>query len=212
MNPYFNARTIRKGMLFGIVLWLGVAIAKGQSSWVVDKHKDGIMVYTRSEANSEFRSFKALATLEATPEDIIAVLKNANDYIDWYGYTAAAEVLKKEGMVQYNYVETRFPWPYKNRDMVYRMTLDTLDSKNVTINLQGIPDEVPVKEGIVRMKKAIGLIQLKPLGNYTELTYQFHSEPGDQLPVWLANRSLAELPYQTLVGLRRVLKDKQVNR
>ncbi|NBP70654.1 MAG: hypothetical protein EBU52_18190 [Cytophagia bacterium] len=66
---------------------------------------------------------------------------------------------------------------------------------------------MPAKKGITRMQKADGYLLLKPLAGKTEITYAFHSEPGDNIPTWLANNSIAELPFITLQGLREMLKE-----
>lgn len=182
-------------------------MVSAQSLWKIDKQKDDITVYTRVESDSEFKAFKAVMTVEATTTDILEILKNADDYVKWYGFTKTSKLLKQETDVQYNYVETTFPWPYSNRDMVYKMTIDESDPKEVVISLTGIPDYLPERKGIVRMKAAAGFILLKPIDGNTEITYQFHSEPGDNIPVWLANSSIAELPFKTLQGLRKMLRE-----
>ncbi len=190
-------------MVFALISFM----TRSQASWEVAKCEDGIIVYTRVKKDSDFKAFKAVLTVDVSTDEIIRVLKNANDYIKWYGYTKTSKVLKQEQDVQYNYVETKFPWPYSNRDMVYKMTIDASDSKEVKILLEGIPDYIPEKKGIVRMEKAAGFILLKSMGGNTEITYQFHSEPGNNIPTWLANSSIAELPFKTLLGLRKTLKE-----
>lgn len=178
-----------------------------QQSWEIDKNKDGIIVYTKEEEGSAFKSFKAVVTIHAAAGEIVEILKNADDYTKWYGYTNTSALLKEEGDTQYNYVETIFPWPYSNRDMVYRMSVNASVNGVIKILLKGMPDYLPEKQGIVRMKKAEGYILLQPIGEKTEVTYVFHSEPGDNIPPWLANNSIAELPFRTLSGLRKLLKE-----
>lgn len=92
--------------------------------------------------------------------------------------------------------------------MVYKMSIDTLLPGAIKISLKGIPDYIQEKRGIVRMKKAAGYILLQPIDDKTEVTYIFHSEPGDNVPAWLANNSIAELPFKTSSGLRKILKEK----
>jgi hypothetical protein len=181
-----------------------------QTSWEIDKNKDGIAVYTMMEKDSDFKSFKAVVRVDASKDEIIKLLKDADSYTKWYGYTKTSKVLKQEKDVQYNYVETIFPWPYSNRDMVYRMSVDTSNPAATKISLEGIPDYIPEKRGIVRMQKAEGYILLKPLDGITEITYVFHSEPGAHVPVWLANNSITELPFKTLIGLREILQGENI--
>ncbi|MEQ8469874.1 MAG: START domain-containing protein [Marinoscillum sp.] len=183
-----------------------MSLATVSQPWEVDKSKDGIIVHTKAVSGSDFKSFKAVVLIDAAPADILKLLKDAESYTRWYGYTKSAQILKVEGDIQYNYVETTFPWPYENRDMVYRMSIDSSNEQETKVNLKGIPDYIPEKRGIVRMIKAEGHILLKPINGKTEITYVFHSEPGENIPVWLANSSIAELPYQTLLGLREMLR------
>ncbi len=178
-----------------------------QALWEIDKDKDGIIVYTRLEGNSEFKSFKAITRVDASQVEIIKLLKDAGNYKKWYGYTRTSMLLKEEKDVQYNYVETIFPWPYSNRDMVYRMSIDTSNPSEPKLFLKGLPDYIPEKKGIVRMKKAEGYIELRSVDNQTEVTYVFHSEPNKNIPAWLANKSIAELPFKTLQGLREILEE-----
>jgi hypothetical protein len=198
---------IIKSLFLLIILTSNSILVLSQTSWEVDKRNKDIIVYTRYEKNSDFKSFKATMVIEASPIKILNVLKNANNYTEWYGFTKTAKVLDHANNIQFNYVETIFPWPYNNRDMVYKMSINTINSKEVYISLEGIPDYIPEKNGIVRMRKANGCIKLKTSGKYTEFTYQFHSEPGDNIPVWLANSSIAELPFTTLSGLKKILEN-----
>jgi hypothetical protein len=186
--------------------------AFSQTTWKVNKDIDGIVVYTRAENGSAFKSFKAVATMEASIDEVINVLKNADGYIKWYGYTKTSKLIKQENDIQYNYVETIFPWPFANRDMVYWMSINSLHSGDIEISLNGLPNYIPEKKGITRMKKAEGYLLLKPLNGKTEITYEFHSEPGDNIPAWLANNSIAELPFKTLLGLRAVLNEKKTSK
>ncbi len=177
-----------------------------QDSWEIDKDKDGIKVYTKAEEGSDFKSFKAVVNLPATTGKILEILQNADGYSEWYGFTKTSILLKQEKNAQYNYVETDFPWPYRNRDMVYKMSIDTLNHEMIKISLTGIPDYIPVKKGKVRMDKAEGYILLQSSDDSTEVNYVFHSEPGNKIPSWLANNSISELPFRTLSGLRKMIQ------
>jgi hypothetical protein len=171
----------------------------------LDKDADGILVYTKEHETSKYRSFKAVVTVPASIEEIVDVLRDADRYTEWYGYTKSSMSLTESGAQQFNYVETNFPWPFKNRDMVYRMTVDTSDARGTLVSLTGLPDYVPENRGIVRMARAEGYILLEPGERGTLVTYAFHSDPGGGVPAKLANRSISELPFTTLRGLRREL-------
>ena len=179
-----------------------------QNNWKIDKNKDGIKVYTRVEKGSNFKVFKAIVEVDNSIGEILKILKNVSEYTKWYGYTKTSKLLKTENDIQYNYVETIFPWPYSNRDMVYKMSIEKYSSGAVKVLLKGLPNYIPKKKRIVRMKKAEGYILLQPNNGKTEIIYVFHSEPGKNIPAWLANNSIANLPFKTLSGLKKMLKEK----
>ncbi|MEP1788526.1 START domain-containing protein [Reichenbachiella sp.] len=196
-------------LIFLIMSPLFVHHSYAQNPWEIDKNKDGIIVYTRIEEDSDFKSFKAVVKVNATTDKILKTFKNADNYSKWYGYTKTSQLIKQERDTQFNYVETIFPWPYRNRDMVYRMSISRLNQATTKISLKGIPEYIPEKTDIVRMKKAEGYILLNAQnGDSTEIVYIFHSEPGEKIPPWLANNSIAELPFKTLMGLREILEEE----
>ena len=180
-----------------------------QNNWEIDKNKDGIKVYTKVVKGSSFKAFKAIIEVDNSIGEILKILKNVSEYTKWYGYTKTSKLLKTENDIQYNYVETIFPWPYSNRDMVYKMSIKKYSSGAVKILLKGLPNYIPKKNGIVRMKKAEGYILLRPNNGKTKIIYVFHSEPGENIPAWLANNSIADLPFKTLSGLKKMLRAKK---
>ena len=200
----------RVGIVSIFILYLSESSA--QSQWVIDKHKDGIEIYTRYERGSDFKSFKAVAIVDAYTDEIVSVLKDADFYSDWYGFTRTSKLLEQRENEQYNYVETIFPWPYKNRDMIYKMTIETIDGDTTKISLVGLPNFIPENNGIKRMRKAEGYLLLVSRNRQTKIIYVFHSEPGDNIPAWLANKSISELPFRTLSGLKSMLKKEKTSR
>ncbi len=178
-----------------------------QDSWEIALNKEGIEVYTKDENGSDFKSFKGIVSITAPKELIIKLLKDGDNYKKWYAYTESSKLLKKEDGVQFTYVETNFPWPFRNRDMVYSTRIDASDAQKVKVSLIGLRDYIPEKKGIVRMDKAEGFILLEEISNKTKVTYVFHSNPGRGIPAGLANRSIADLPFKTLFDLREIAEN-----
>lgn len=194
-------------MILKLILFVGIFLltskeAFPQEDWEVASNKEEIVVYTKDEEGSKFKAFKGVVFIETSVDKILEILRDADNYKEWYGYTKTSKLLKKEKDVQFNYVETSFPWPFKNRDMVYNMKIDATDTEKTKVSLIGLPDYIPEKKGIVRMSKAKGYILLEVVNEKTKVTYVFHSDPGKGVPAGLANHSIAELPFKTLFNLR----------
>lgn len=206
---FFNANLkINRVALFFIPFFTTFITALplfSQENWQLIKNKNGIKVYTKEAEGSPFRSFLAKTTLPATIEEVTTVLRDGDRYVDWFAYTERSKLLSKIGSNQYVYIETDFPWPYSNEDMVYQMSFIKISDTKTKIILTGLNNYIPEKQGIKRMKKAHGSIVLTSLGSSTEIVYFFHSEPSGDIPVALANKSMGELPYRSLQSLQKIV-------
>ncbi len=62
----------------------------------------------------------------------------------------------------------------------------------------------PVKSSMVRVKHSHGHYLLEPVANsITRVTCTQHTNPGGNIPMWLVNQLIQEMPYRTLQGLRK---------
>ena len=195
---------IIKTISFLLIFSVLPSIAFSQDLWELEKDSDGIKVYTRLEAGSPYKSFKAIALANASGEAIAAILKDINGYAAWFAFTEKVKLLENSLHEKYVYMETQFPWPFTNEDMIYMMTFATEGNGISKVTLIGIPSYLPPIDGINRMKEAHGYILLKPIGNKTEITYYMHSDLGGDIPVWMANKYIYNLPYQTLSNLKKI--------
>lgn len=191
--------------IFSILLLIQSFSSFSQNNWVLSKEKGNIIIWTREEKGSEYDAFKARMILHVSIDEIIKVLRDIKAYPEWFAYTEKTILIKQSDNVIYFYMETDFPWPYKNQDMVYKMIFNKISDKEVKADLIGLPSYVSEIKGVHRMQKAGGYIHLKEVGGETRISYVFHSEPSEEVPVWLANQSVTELPYKTFSALRKKL-------
>jgi hypothetical protein len=181
------------------------SIALPHDLWELEKDSDGIKVYTQLETGSPYKSFKAITVTNANSEAIAEILKDVKGYVTWFAFTEKVDLLENGLNVKYVYMETRYPWPFNNGDMIYKMTFATEGKALTKVTLEGVPDFLPPIAGITRMKDANGYILLKPVGSKTEITYYMHSDIGGEIPIWMANKYIDNLPYQTLSRLNNVI-------
>jgi hypothetical protein len=91
--------------------------------------------------------------------------------------------------------------------MVYQFQYIGINSDQVKVNVIGIPDYIPAREGIVRMAKTNGYWLLTSVdSNKTSVTYQMHVEPGGLIPAWLANPFIVNVPFSTFKELRKIIQ------
>ncbi len=202
-------------LIFGILVGTKSS-AESTSSWKLQKNSDGILIESRKEIGSEYHSFKASMILDTDLETIVKELKDVNEYPNWFAFTKSTFLIYQTKNEQIVFMETDFPWPYQNEFMEYRMVFLKETNGTIHINIVGISKSTEVKQGLYPLKKAKGYIKLYPLLSDTKsqvkLVYFFHSEPRQEIPTWLINPMIHEMPYKTLMELRkRVCRDNCID-
>ena len=183
-----------------------------ESDWNLKKDKDGIKIYTRSIEGSSFDEFRGITTIEnSSLEEVLSVIFDVKNYESLFPDCMNPKVLKQDGKYyDIHYIQVKAPWPVKNRDTVYeqKAVVDE-NGKHAFVSLKPLPDVIAEDKDFVRIREGSGFWELdEDEGNNVKVTYQFHGEPGGDIPAWLANSFVVTQPFQTLVNLKNRLKIK----
>ena len=195
-----------------VALALSAARAADEG-WTLKKSGDGIEIYLRDYPGSKTKEFRAVMRIPGTSlSGMMAVFDDAPSYPRWMHNCIEARVVKKISLSErFTYSATRAPWPVSPRDMVTH-TLVRQDPKTlaVTLEIHAVPDYLPPVSGRVRVPKLDALWTFSPGGNGGVLvTYQMHSEPGGSLPAGLANMAVTDMPYNTFIKLRNIVREEK---
>lgn len=175
------------------------------TDWQLKKNDAGIKVYTRSVEGFPLDEFKGEMVLDASVNQIKAVIKNAAQMPQWVPDCEQVKLLKKEGESQIHYSITSVPFPLDNRDAIIRYDFITTP-KGLKITLNGLPGYVPEKDDLVRIPYLQGFWLLEEVApNKVKVTYQVQANPGGAIPTWLANATAVNNPFNTLKNLRDYL-------
>ena len=195
-----------------LLLILLLKIPFPESDWNLKKDKDGIKIYTRSIEGSSFDEFRGITTIEnSSLEEVLSVIFDVKNYETLFPDCMNPKVLKQDGKYyDIHYIQVKAPWPVKNRDTVYeqKAVVDE-NGKHAFVSLKPLPDFIAEDKDFVRIREGSGFWELdEDEGNNVKVTYQFHGEPGGDIPAWLANSFVVTQPFQTLVNLKNRLKIK----
>jgi len=192
-----------KRLLLSGILLLGFP-AMAQETWERVKQTSAVTVYTKNVPGSAYKAFKAVGIVHATPHRLLQILQDVSSYPQWFAYSHTVRLLHSTLNAMYVYMETDFPWPFRNKDMIYSLSVAENGGSEVTLVLDGKPDYIPAIEGIHRMHDANGYIVLQPVEDDTIVTYVMNIEPGGDIPPWLANQYIHLMPLQTISNLIRI--------
>jgi len=181
-----------------------------ESDWEIKKEKSGIIIYTRAVEGSSFDEFKGTSTIaNSSLNDVLSIILDVVNYDKLYPDCKNPEILKQDGLYhEIHYIVLAAPWPVQNRDAIYEMTTVISDNgKHALVSMKPRPDYHKSKEDLYRIQKGSGFWELVDNSDGTiTVTYQFHGEPGGNIPAWLANSFVVTHPLKTIENLKNLVK------
>jgi hypothetical protein len=181
-----------------------------ESDWNLKKEKDGIKIYTRSVEGSSFDEFKGTTTIEkSSVSEVLEIILDVKNYESLFPDCMNPRVLKQEGKYyDVHYIQVKAPWPVKNRDTVYEQkAVVDKNGKHAVVTLKPLPDYIAEDKDFLRIREGSGFWELEEDNNKSvKVIYQFHGEPGGDIPAWLANSFVVSQPFETLKNLKNRLK------
>jgi hypothetical protein len=183
--------------------WLALPVC-GQQDWKLKKEQDGILVYTATTPNSDFKSIKVECTIKARASQLVAFLMDVDRQRDWVYNNKNSQLIKKiasNEMIFYS--EVSVPWPCTNRDYISHITVAQPNPALVTIDAHSEPDLLPVKDGKVRVKNSRAHWDVTRLSSeLLKIVYTVQFDPSGSVPSWLTNMFVTKGPLETFQKLR----------
>jgi len=200
-------------MLKTLFLAFFVAGVSLHAGWEKVDERNGIKSYGKTVKGSPIMAFKGEAIIPAPLEKLLTVLLDNKHRTDWVDRLKTSQFL--ENKTKYNYVlhqEFHVPFPFTNRDFVYRGKATRVPGTNkVILKLHSEPHKGDPGVKGVRAKLYHSAYTLTPMGkNKTKLEVEIHSDPKGWLPKWLVNMIQKSWPYKTLSGISKEVQKEWV--
>lgn len=192
------------------LLFIGLSPAFTQNGWDLKLNKDGIKVYTKLEPGSSFDAFKGIGELPASVDEVANFLNTVSEYTKVFPDNSEAREIKRVNEnTFFFYSRTKAPWPVDDRDGVYESVKKVNTDGSIIITLTSKHTMVQRYDGVVRIEKALSYWRLYPLPNgTTKIEYEVHTNPGGSIPEWLANSTVTDMPYKTILNMRNYFLKK----
>ena len=164
-----------------------------------------VTVWTQDVPSSKFKAFKGEVLINAPMDKIVSVIRDTQNVPKWYYKSIHAEQLQRLNDHQsLNYSVTSLPWPVSDRDSVILATVSNLQNGDIIIKMTAKPEAYPVQENLIRVPKLDGLWKLEQqTNNQVKVTLQMATEPGGEIPSWLANAMVIDMPLKSLSNLKK---------
>ena len=136
-----------------VVFVLFGGLIHAQEEWTLKTDRDGIRVYSRTNAKSKFNELKVSCRMDSKLSGLAAVLLDVNEYKAWVYNTSESVLLNKISETElYFYEQIHSPWGTSNRDLAVHLIMkQDPQSKALTIKVNSVPDYIPEKKSFVRV-------------------------------------------------------------
>ncbi len=195
-------------MLYLKLLLLNLILfnVSAKADWKLRKEESGVKIYTRSVEGSPFEEFRATVVIPKTSlTGVLDVITDVKNYPVNFPNCSSAKVLEQRGKYSdIHYLTIKAPWPVADRDAIYEATTSISDNgKYAQIKLVPRGDYTEAKPNFIRVKNGTGYWELQELApNTIQVVYQFHADPGGEIPGWIANSVIVINPLKTMESLR----------
>jgi len=179
-------------------------------NWQSVKDENGIKVYTRTIAHSDYKEFRGEMDVEVKLDALLMFIKNADRCPDWQ-YKCIKMLNLSNG---YIYKLSNLPWPLNDRYTVMQSQMHydqphntyTLQLKN--IERAQLPSQIlvqlPEEDDTVQMRYSDGYWKFKvDTPSTIHITYQMHGDPAGVIPAVLANQGVTNAAFVTLSNLKK---------
>ena len=201
--------TLRRALLICLAALIIHPVTAQEEDCKLKKDTDGIMIYACKSGDDKFKSLKADFTIENTSlNELVALLKDVENYPKWQYNMTTAEVLKRESdesIITRSVIDA--PWPVENREVIVRyQIIHNPERGEAHIEAKTVTYDYPKTKGLVRVPFSHAEWIVKEVGSTLQVNYFLRVNPGGSIPAWVVNMSIAEGPYRTFTNLKKELK------
>lgn len=203
-------QSLIKYFLFLFIL-AGFFGVKAQEDWTLARDRKGIKVFTRKAENSNLKDSKAEVVINAPIDEAYQLMKDFERHKEWMDKVGESEILKQVSDTEYFvYYVGEAPWPASDRDIIAQYKIKKKRDGKIRFEAKGVPDYIPKKDDYIRVPYTDSWWELVPISDKkVRVVYYTSSDPGGNVPDWLANTTAEGTPYDTLKEMKRILEEKK---
>ncbi len=184
----------------------------------IDDHPHQIQVYTR-EIPAGRTEFRGVTRLKTSLSSLVALLKDVERLPQWaYRTTLAMRIAKLSEREAIVYSVAGLSWPFQDRDVIMRTRL-TQNPVTLAVRVDGeaVPDYLPPDPNYVRVPFLKSSWSFSPVGDgLVEVEFRGYGDAGGSLSSgllsWFTQQVVSEAPHQSLIGLRRMIRQARYQR
>ncbi|ABG41016.1 conserved hypothetical protein [Paraglaciecola sp. T6c] len=168
--------------------------------WELATTSNNVAIYQQDTDNGHIK-VRGIVHVHNRPEAFVELLEQTQLAPKWIAHNQAVHLLKANENVRLVHSKFDAPWPIRDRDMVTQ-SITYVEQGNVYIDIVDASEKHPELENFARIKGVSGRWTLNAHANrFTYIEYQGQANPGGNIPIWLANRTLISSIRETFENI-----------
>lgn len=176
------------------------------SAWKKSFEKDGISIFSQKIKGYDIIAFKATSSFETHISKLLTILRDAERSKEWSDNLKEVRYIDEPNdLSSILYEVRRFPWPFKNRDLVtsYKLSINE-KRKSLIVNFQSVADSrAPENDDFVRAKLHYGSMEFWPKKDGTYIELIMMGDPKGSIPKWIVNFFQESVPFEYIKELKK---------
>lgn len=188
----------------GAVFLSAFACVSHAADWKLASNQHGVQVYTQSVAGQDLKNFRAVMTVNAPMQQVVATLVNGDQMPEWFYNVLESKPINTNVAGVYRYLWIKSPWPATDRDAVVKVSLSQ-DPNSLKLSVFGTaaPNLLPLHPDRVRIPRMQSGWTITPLGkSRTQVQLDGNADPGGRIPIVVANIVVSLMPRITMRQLK----------
>ncbi len=162
-----------------------------------------ILVDLAAVSGTAIKRATAVAVVDATPSQVFAVLTDYDSFTQFMPYCRKVKVQKKNDEQTWVRFDLDFPWPIGDRYYVLRMKDKTVDTAKGSV----LVNSWTYEPGSGNINDTYGSWEVRPYpGGKSSVRYTVFTDPGGNIPGWVANMASETAMPNVIKGLRKRLQ------
>jgi len=191
-------------------------------SWELMKDQYGVQLYLGTVKGTNVKAFKGVVQINSSINSLLAVMIDAKACPDWVHDCETSYLVHDKGVRdRYVYQSYDLMFPAGKRDYLFYASVNQNPiTHSVSINMEAAPDfcnnnpdpkcTAINQSNNIMIQKSTGSYVLQPMADGSTLvTWEQFTDPAGNLPVFIVNQLVLNVPFMTLKGLQDIVKDQK---
>ena len=191
------------------LLWLSLLSSNGFASkdWSEKQNKDGIKIEVRKLQNQKYAEIRAETIIDSSVTEVFQFISDTKTCEKWvYRCWSSEEHQPKDPETKVIYQLTKFPFPFKSREVFLTTKTSLNPDKSIKIRMESIQNRKREKSSLIEIKKAnIEYLLLPTPGGATRISWQQYVDPGGNLPAWAVDKENITFMQKSLEKLKKIM-------